>query len=530
MIAFASRVPVLLGVWVAAIAMVAALALLPTADRDDERLLLANDTMETALLRQAVLVEGDTSPDVAQFQRFSRAFDVALLEAMPLTDAGSRERALLAEQSDLAERWRASAIGTLGDRADADPQSVGEREELLSRFGEVSAALERRVAHAEVVSEARMHNALQLLALVLAALATAGAGLIALRVWRRSARRAALEQRQLVEDRRQRAMQEEFARALQGARSEREAQRMLKRQLERALEDSNATVLNRNNSDNRLEAVTAVPTSSPLAITVPEAEPEDCLAVRFGQPAERAAGSAPLLTCELCGALEGSTTCVPSLVGGEVIGSVLIETPAPLDDAGRGRLADAVSHAAPVLASMRNLKLAETRAATDALTGLANRRAAEETLKLMVANASRSMSPCAVAMFDLDHFKKVNDIYGHEKGDHLLAAVGDIATSTIRASDFVARFGGEEFLVVLTNTNLDGAIQACEKLREAIAALRIPGVGQSPSASFGVATFPDDGTDPEELVRGADRALYAAKSSGRNCVRTLHDLSSETVA
>jgi diguanylate cyclase (GGDEF)-like protein len=312
-------------------------------------------------------------------------------------------------------------------------------------------------------------------------------------------------------------------------RSEREAHRMLKRRLERALEDSNATVLNRNNSDNRLEAVTAVPTSSPLAITVPEAEPEDCLAVRFGQPAERAAGSAPLLACELCGALEGSTTCVPSLVGGEVIGSVLIETPAPLDDAGRGRLADAVSHAAPVLASMRNLKLAETRAATDALTGLANRRAAEETLKLMVANASRSMSPCAVAMFDLDHFKKVNDIYGHEKGDHLLAAVGDIATSTIRASDFVARFGGEEFLVVLTNTNLDGAIQACDKLRDAIAALRIPGVGQSPSASFGVATFPDDGTDPEELVRGADRALYAAKSSGRNCVRTLHDLSSATV-
>jgi GGDEF domain-containing protein len=129
---------------------------------------------------------------------------------------------------------------------------------------------------------------------------------------------------------------------------------MLKRQLERALADSTATVLNRNNSDNRLEAVTAVPDSSPLAATIPEAEPEDCLAVRFGQPAERAAGSAPLLACELCDALEGSTT----------------------------------------------LKLAETRAATDALTGLANRRAAEETLKLMVANASRTLAPCAVVMFD----------------------------------------------------------------------------------------------------------------------------------
>jgi diguanylate cyclase (GGDEF)-like protein len=526
---FLSRMPVLLGVWVAAIAMVAVLVLLPTADPHDEGLLRANDAMETALLRQAVLVEGDATPDVASFQRYSRAFDVALLKALPLTGPGSRERALLSQQSDLADRWRSSAVGILGADGAERLAGAAERERVLARFGEVNTALGARVSHAEAVEEGRLHETLQLLAVVLAALATAAAGLTALGIWRRRARRAATAQRRLIEDRRQRAMQEEFARALQGARSEREAQRMLKRQLERALEDSNATVLNRNNSDNRLEAVTAVPTSSPLAITVPEAEPEDCLAVRFGQPAERAAGSAPLLACELCGALEGSTTCVPSLVGGEVIGSVLIETPAPLDDAGRGRLADAVSHAAPVLASMRNLKLAETRAATDALTGLANRRAAEETLKLMVANASRSMSPCAVAMFDLDHFKKVNDIYGHEKGDHLLAAVGDIATSTIRASDFVARFGGEEFLVVLTNTNLDGAIQACDKLRDAIAALRIPGVGQSPSASFGVATFPDDGTDPEELVRGADRALYAAKSSGRNCVRTLHDLSSATV-
>jgi diguanylate cyclase (GGDEF)-like protein len=132
-------------------------------------------------------------------------------------------------------------------------------------------------------------------------------------------------------------------------------------------------------------------------------------------------------------------------------------------------------------------------------------------------------------MFDLDHFKKVNDIYGHEKGDHLLASVGDTATSTIRASDFVARFGGEEFLLVLTNTTLEGALLACDKLRMAISTLRIPGVAQGPSASFGVAVFPEDGTEPEELVRGADRALYAAKAAGRNCVRALQTLSTETV-
>jgi diguanylate cyclase (GGDEF)-like protein len=523
------RIPVLLCIWLAAAAVLGVLAVLPTGDSGRDRLQEANDAMESALLRQAVLAEGGQSPDVGRFERYSAAFDLAAAQGLARTAPNSHERALLVAQTELADRWRVAAASLLDATPEDRSRDAAQRAELLYRFGERNADLQTLVSKTREAADDSRHRTIQLIALVLAALAASGAAFALVRSTRRRAARSAMEELRQLEDRRQRAMQEEFARALQGARSEREAQRMLKRQLERALDDSNATVLNRNNSDNRLEAVTAVPTSSPLAATVPEAEPEDCLAVRFGQPAERAAGSAPLLPCELCGALEGSTTCVPSLVGGEVIGSVLVETPEPLDDAGRARLADAVTHAAPVLASMRNLKLAETRAATDALTGLANRRAAEETLKLMVANASRTLSPCAVAMFDLDHFKKVNDIYGHEKGDHLLAAVGDAATSTIRASDFVARFGGEEFLVVLTNTTLEGALLACDKLRLAIAALRIPGVAQGPSASFGVAVFPEDGTDPEELVRGADRALYAAKSSGRNCVRALQTLSTETV-
>jgi diguanylate cyclase (GGDEF)-like protein len=523
------RVPVLLCIWLAAAATVGVIAVLPTVDGDRDRLLAANDAMEAQLLRQAVLVESGGAPDVRRFERYSAAFDLALAEAFATTDTDSHDRALLTEQSNLAGRWRVAAAQLLDASPEDRARNAGERAALLYRFGVRNAELQTHVSQAHEAADNSRHHVVQLVALVLAALAAAAAAAVAVRGARRRSARAAEERRRLMEDRRHRLQQEEFARALQGARGEREAQRMLKRQLERALGGSTATVLNRNNSDNRLEAVTAVAASSPLAATVPEAEPEDCLAVRFGQPAERAAGSVPLLACELCGAVEGSTTCVPSLVGGEVIGSVLVETPEPLDDAARGRLADAVSHAAPVLASMRNLKLAETRAATDALTGLANRRAAEETLKLMVANAARTLSPCAVVMFDLDHFKKVNDIYGHEKGDHLLAAVGDTATSTIRASDFVARFGGEEFLLVLTNTTLEGALLACDKLRLAISALRIPGLAQGPSASFGVAVFPEDGTDPEELVRGADRALYAAKSSGRNCVRALQTLTTETV-
>jgi diguanylate cyclase len=94
----------------------------------------------------------------------------------------------------------------------------------------------------------------------------------------------------------------------------------------------------------------------------------------------------------------------------------------------------------------------------------------------------------------------------------------------VRASDFVARFGGEEFLAILPDTDLDGALLLCERVRATIADLHVPGAGPSPSASFGVAVYPTDGDDPETLMRGADRALYAAKSAGRNCVKALRVL------
>jgi diguanylate cyclase (GGDEF)-like protein len=480
---------------IAAAAVVAILAGLAGGDGTEERLLAATTRMQSALL-----AEGTAD---------RRPFQVAVADALAQTRPGSRERAMVVDQAEVADRWFATATS-----------DTASREMLLNRFGARNAALGATLLREGAAAHEARHRLVLLGALPLAALALAGLALAVWRRWREQAARAAEDRRILADDRRHRAQQEEFSRALQGTRSEREAQRMLKRQLERTLGDSSATVLNRNNSDNRLEAVTGLAADSVLAMSIPDAEPDDCLAVRFGQPQERAGGAVPLLGCELCGALEGSVTCVPSLVGGEVIGSVLLETPQPLDVVGHRRLADAVTQSAPVLASMRNLRLAETRAATDVLTGLANRRSAEKTLKLMIANADRSVSSCAVAMFDLDHFKNVNDVYGHEKGDELLAAVGNTATTTLRASDFVARVGGEEFLVILPDTDVEGAVLVCDKLRESIAGIRLKGVGQSPSASFGIAMFPYDAVEPEALLRDADRALYAAKSSGRNCVKT----------
>jgi diguanylate cyclase (GGDEF)-like protein len=172
-----------------------------------------------------------------------------------------------------------------------------------------------------------------------------------------------------------------------------------------------------------------------------------------------------------------------------------------------------------VLANLRNLAIAETRAATDALTGLANRRALEDTMRRMLAHAGRTVSPMAVLAIDLDHFKRVNDVYGHEQGDSVLAAVGDALASTVRASDFVARYGGEEFIVLAPDTDGEAAMVVAEKLRRAISTISLPSDGGTITGSIGVAAFPEHGTDAEILLRAADRALYAAKERGRNRIQ-----------
>ena len=113
---------------------------------------------------------------------------------------------------------------------------------------------------------------------------------------------------------------------------------------------------------------------------------------------------------------------MPSLVGGEVIGSVLVAHRKPMTQQERSRVDESVSQAAPVLANLRNLAVAEVRAATDGLTGLPNARSLRETLVRMVAQAARSELPLSAVLCDLDHFKQINDVYGHEKGDQALAA------------------------------------------------------------------------------------------------------------
>jgi diguanylate cyclase (GGDEF)-like protein len=298
--------------------------------------------------------------------------------------------------------------------------------------------------------------------------------------------------------------------------AEEEADDLLKRQLERSVSGGRVVVLRRNNSADRLEPTTAP--APDLAARLMGAEPRSCLAVRFGRTHQQDANRDALVPCALCATEGRYSTCQPLLVGGEVIGAALVTHPKPLDDAERAAIALSVGQAGPVLANLRNLAVAEFRAATDSLTGLPNSRAVHDTTKRMVAQASRLVAPLAAILLDLDHFKQINDSYGHGRGDDVLAALGATMQENLRESDFVGRYGGEEFLILLPATGREQALLVAEKVRSAIATITVPGVTRPITASLGVAVLPDDAGDSATLLRQADRGLYAAKANGRNRV------------
>ncbi len=167
----------------------------------------------------------------------------------------------------------------------------------------------------------------------------------------------------------------------------------------------------------------------------------------------------------------------------------------------------------------RRLVSAERRAATDSLTGLPNRRHADEVVERLLAAARRNHRPLSVILFDLDHFKAINDRYGHGTGDDVLRATATATRGLLRGADHVARFGGEEFIVLLPETTAAAAEGVAEKLRVRLAEVEVPSLdGGSFTASFGVATYPDNGVGGQDLMRVVDEALYRAKEGGRNRV------------
>ena len=163
----------------------------------------------------------------------------------------------------------------------------------------------------------------------------------------------------------------------------------------------------------------------------------------------------------------------------------------------------------------------------DPLTNMFNRRYMEESLEREIRRAMRNGQPLGIMMIDIDHFKQINDTYGHEAGDLVLQALATFFHDNIRGGDIACRYGGEEFLLLFPDAPLDGMRKRADNLRSCAAQLQIIVEGKAvtpPTLSIGVAVFPDDGETSQAVVRAADAALYRAKTSGRDRVVSAGEL------
>ena len=170
----------------------------------------------------------------------------------------------------------------------------------------------------------------------------------------------------------------------------------------------------------------------------------------------------------------------------------------------------------------KELEQVVIEADTDKLTGLANRRRLDEFLDALVTLFPEKNQSFSLIMADVDHFKNYNDAHGHQMGDIVLASIASILKSRIRRGDLAARFGGEEFVVILPNCSKENAVLIGNKLRVAISEERIQFQEQQPmgniTCTFGIATYPDDADTKELLLKKADDCLYDGKARGRNKV------------
>ena len=254
-------------------------------------------------------------------------------------------------------------------------------------------------------------------------------------------------------------------------------------------------------------------------------EPKECWAIRRGNMHICDSDTVNLFCTHVDKKELTPCLCLPMIARGETIGMLHLSfskqnaIAKPIQD-----LAETVAQ--NLALSFANLKLQQKlryQSLRDPLTGLYNRRYLQESLEKELDRACRQQQPVSIMMLDVDRFKRFNDVYGHAAGDLVLSQVGAYILSVIRQYDIACRYGGEELIIVMPNANLENAMHGAERIRIGIENLKLKHEQKwlnSISISIGVACFNSDNNDAESLIEAADKALYLAKKSGRNCVKS----------
>ena len=246
-------------------------------------------------------------------------------------------------------------------------------------------------------------------------------------------------------------------------------------------------------------------------------EPHECWALRQGRPYH--VNQQDMLCDHRKNAFIGSSTCVPLMAQGTDLGVMFVQHATLWDG-----LAMAEAAAEQLALAIANLRLRETlrtQALRDPLTGLPNRRDFEEVLPRELSRSERSQRPVSVLALDIDHFKRFNDTFGHDAGDVVLQSFGHTLRKITRTEDLPARLGGEEFMVILSDTNTEEAVAVAENIRQTIENMDVRHQNVSLgkiTVSIGVASFPHHADQGLGLMQAADAALYRAKHEGRNRV------------
>lgn len=217
----------------------------------------------------------------------------------------------------------------------------------------------------------------------------------------------------------------------------------------------------------------------------------------------------------------GSYYCGPLIAGGIIIGAVRVEGAPGLWTPERESLLESyLSTSASVLSNLQLLQTMREQANMDPLTSLYNRRFCKDYARKLMAMARRKDTPLGFIMMDLDHFKKINDVFGHEVGDRILKQFARTVTQSMRETNLTARLGGEEFVILLPDTGSKACQVVAERIRKAVAHMSMPPVKgtQVPpvTVSLGIAVYPEHGATLEEMLHASDRALYESKRAGRN--------------